>query len=312
MKIHIAYLIFFVILLSSRTISETGDSQYSESWYQSREEEVGRWAAAADHDGIKNLGEYVGLFGQLIGGCGTPGPRWSDVYGNARSSLLQIPGHAKYFADELERLRLGPSREYDRLRVRYFTGILRRLPSPETIQVLGHYLDDERDHVPGFDDPVRYREVRLYPDSYTENARLATYALSRIGLQNAPCHRITSYNDNRTDYWQENLQKCRDWYAKVKSGKLAFSFIGQNVEYRFKPDGTWETTEIDVVDPPPAEQPEQSAIPSVESPAPQDTLDAIESKATSSSPLWPWLAAGGILLIAAAIWRSKVGKNRRS
>ncbi len=197
----------------------------------------------------------------------------------------------------------------------YLAETLKHLPSPETIQVLGHYLDDERDlprdRIPGYKEFVesleKPPEFQIFPP---ENARLAVYALSRIGLRDAPCPVIRSYGNSNSSDWEGTLPKCREWYAKVKSGELAFSFIGQNVEYRFKPDGTWETTEIDVVDPPPAEQPEQSAIPSVESPARQDTLDAIESEATSSSPLWPWLAAGCILLIAAAIWRFKAGSKR--
>ena len=37
------------------------------------------------------------------------------------------------------------------------------------------------------------------------------------------------------------IADTRAWWEEIKSGKRAFSYKGQKVEYRFKPDGTWET-----------------------------------------------------------------------
>ena len=37
------------------------------------------------------------------------------------------------------------------------------------------------------------------------------------------------------------VQPWQSWWEEIKSGKRTFSFKGKKVEYRFKPDGTWET-----------------------------------------------------------------------
>ncbi len=226
------------------------------------------------------------------------------VFEAAQSTLLSIPGHARYFADELERLRLDPKSDYWRMRQWYLAETLKHLPSPETIQVLGHYLDDERDlprdRIPGYKEFVesleKPPEFQIFPP---ENARLAVYALSRIGLRDAPCPVISSYSGSNASYWEGTLPKCREWYAKVKSGELAFSFVGGNVEYRFKPDGTWET--IPIANPPDdAPQPAQESAMdrSVEKPEPV-RADPPQPSLVST---WWWLGICGSTLLVLGTW----------
>jgi hypothetical protein len=45
-------------------------------------------------------------------------------------------------------------------------------------------------------------------------------------------------------YPDDLLAATRTWWEQIRSGQRTFSFKGQGVEYRFKPDGTWDTIRI--------------------------------------------------------------------
>ncbi len=205
-------------------------------------------------------------------------------YDLIQKTLLSIPGHAQYMADELERLRekRSPTGE-DRVRSWYIAETLVHMPSPETIKVLGNYLHDERDVPP---------ERNWTP----ENAHLAAYALSRIGLRNFPFKgplvpaSLTIWPD------LNQLPDYRAWWEEVKSGKRTFSFKGQSVEYRFRPDGTWET--IPIANPPDdGPKPVLVAPDSGKRDEPPATTDSV--KPADRSRLW-WIAGVGGVLVAMA------------
>jgi hypothetical protein len=116
-----------------------------------------------------------------------------------------------------------------------------------------------------------------------------------LGLRDAP------YPPGRW-YWYlstKELEVVRQWFAPIKSGEKPFSFKGQAVEYRFKPDGTWTTTPIArppddgpkpvprTEPPPPAKPGPPSLAPTPPPPPPHAGLP------------WPWLTAAALLLIAA-------------
>ncbi len=208
----------------------------------------------------------------------------------AVEAICKIPGHAKYFADEIESLRkseeIKPRTQqvyYDRWREWYLVDTLRHLPSPETVFVLGHYLYDERDH------PPENNGMWL-----PENAYLASITLSEIGIRNAP---VTTRPGD--ELYKEALKKNREWYEQVKAGKIAFSFKGQNVEYRFKPDGTWETLPI-------SNPPDDAVRPAKLNPKPAPEK-APEQGIQHSKPedvpnWWPWLWIPALAILAAG-WR---------
>lgn len=169
-----------------------------------------------------------------------------SVYDKAREQLLSIPGHAQYFADELERERadLAPEEnrsDYNNRRRLYIAETLSHLPSPETVSVLGRYLFDERDEPPPID-PRKDSDMEPVPSS----TRLAYECFMNIGLRNPPV--------TREGYWKSAdreryaISLTRAWWEKVKSGQLTFSFLGKKMEYRIGPDGTWET--IALINPP--------------------------------------------------------------
>lgn len=235
-----------------------------------------------------------------------------EVYDLVQSTLLAIPGHAKYFADELERQRIDPKSAYIRTRTTYLTETLKHLPSPETIQVLGHYLSDMRD-IP-YDENPKYIEAlragKVKEPDWTptpQNAWLATYTLSNIGLRNPPFEPVGNYINIRFSE-PDSLPKFRKWWEDVKSGKRTFSFVGQTVEYRFKPDGSWETLTVanppneppKLPDAPPPEQEKKSEKERIAKPRFAEKISMVQEG--SKHVLWKWALAGFVLLSVAAIW----------
>lgn len=160
-------------------------------------------------------------------------PEVIRVFNEIQSQVMSIRGYADYFKDRIISGQKNKTaliqgsfyRGYEETRYAILGEILPYLPSPETISVLGSFLDDEADGPKEPSLPI--------PQA---NCDLAINGLRKIGLRGFP-------NIGRTMRWDENhmhdLDKWRSWWRSVKSGKLAFSFEGQNVEYRFKPDGTW-------------------------------------------------------------------------
>lgn len=147
-------------------------------------------------------------------------------------ALCKIPGHAQYFADEIERLIADPANKGSSIRQRswYIEETLPHLPSPETIWVLGNYLHDER-----------YTPMKGLDNSGAtpESSYLATNALRWIGLRESEDAIRTEKGSRYSDVY--DVKKLRAWWEEIKSGKRTFSFKGQKVEYRFKPGGTWDT-----------------------------------------------------------------------
>ncbi len=296
MKIYFILAAILWFSCDARAISAPKDPKEAQAWYQKCQIEIEKWQSNPDINlKINHLRDYLIKFGSQM--PNNPDSRWHDTYYQAQSALLSIPGHAQYFADKVERIRKTEERfkpearaTYNRWREWYLTDTLMHLPSPGTIQVLGHYLDDERDTPPPSDSSF-----------LPENSFVACMALSQIGLRNPPVAKKPGLHN-----WRDALALQRVWYAKVKSGELAFSFAGQKMEYRFKPDGTWET--ITLINPP-------KDLPN--SPVTKKSLKVIpfESHLSSASPTPPsdklkWLLGGvGLLLVAACCVLMKTRKT---
>lgn len=179
--------------------------------------------------GLKNMGYRKSLDGHS--------EDVDIVYEELQSELLLIPGHARYFLQELRREQemvkdyptsTGPRVSYDSNRSLYFETLC-HLPSPETVAVLGELLSDETDAP----DP------RVEPDDCgpppPANSFVSSRTISTLGLRDFPVEEKTWYLDPSA-----HLAKTRAWWEEVKAGRKTFSFEGQKVAYRFKPDGTWE------------------------------------------------------------------------
>ncbi len=146
------------------------------------------------------------------------------IYKALQEEFISIPGHAKYFADQIREAKATKSYKYDQLRNDILRLYFPNIPSPESVAELGSFINDESDI--------------SYPRPFTVlcNCDHAMFALKQIGLRKSPNTRITYLGP--TDE-SDDLNNWRLWWKKVKAGQLAFSFEGKNVEYRFKPDGTW-------------------------------------------------------------------------
>lgn len=227
------------------------------------------------------------------------------VYTATQQKLLSIPGHAKYFADQVAAARskskdIVTDRNYheacERLR-----DTLPHLPDPETVLVLGQMLESRAD-VPTLEQKLEVSR-KQFRGGYFEwycPSELGRDALVSLGIRDMP---------PPSDYFGQvplyDVESLRGWWEEVKSGKRAFSFKGQSEEYRFMPDGTWET--IAMVNPPDdgpkpkpskpeAMRPEKSPPPSPPAPEPTAPL----ALASSASPsIYVWIIGCGILVLAA-------------
>ena len=181
-----------------------------------------------------------------------PIPRETERQANfekAQTSLLAIPGHAKYYQDKIDKMRaelLANSKKSDEERNRlqseghdvldestYLsdTGIairtLRVLPSAETVSVLGYFLND-----PVLRDGKTLLGNRLIPGDYTphrSNAELATDDIRQLGIEHPP------FKDFKGVITPDEIDAWKDWWNEVKDGKRTYRFIGSKVEYG--PDG---------------------------------------------------------------------------
>lgn len=162
-----------------------------------------------------------------------------DVYKEIQSEFLNDNTYIDYFTNKIETERAkvaqlkyhsGERNSFNRMRVAIISDTLCHLPSPATVAALGKYLSDERDtpppEYPGQD----------WGDAFS-NAYQACSALEKIGLRNAQLPPRSSQNE-------ANLATWRLWWGQVEAGTRAFSFEGEDVEYRFRKDGTWETSPL--------------------------------------------------------------------
>jgi hypothetical protein len=126
----------------------------------------------------------------------------------------------------------------------------------------------------------------------------AMKSLCDLGIEGCPVPPPRSSFSQRSAKHVASLETMRKWYAAIQSGENPFSFKGQSVEYRFKPDGTWVSTPIanppdDAPAPPPAK-----ARPSTPAQSPSSPPAAVPAPASRS--IWLWIT-GGVLTVLAAL-----------
>ena len=161
----------------------------------------------------------------------------SILFEKAQVKMLADPNHAKYFQDKIEQARAklpegvrrhsGIHNDFETLRCYIIRDTMSHIPSPEIVRALGEYLDDERDTPP----PNNWLDLR-------SNAYLACSALEKIGLKNAPLPPTAGENP-------DNLATWKLWWGPIKAGNRTFSFVGQDVDYRFRKDGSYEALSRD-------------------------------------------------------------------
>jgi hypothetical protein len=176
------------------------------------------------------------------------------VFHAAQSALLAIPGHAKYYQNQIEETRelvrehaKLPKEEqyrlqaegkwkglgnYEEIREQAFN-ILGLMPSPEAVSVLGHFLEDPeaRDGRDMLGNPIQGVDD-VTPSA--PNCGKAFIALAKLGIEHPPAK--VNYPDlGDVDYDLDRVDKWKDWWSEVKAGKRTYRFTGSNIEYG--PDG---------------------------------------------------------------------------
>jgi hypothetical protein len=216
------------------------------------------------------------------------------LYKKLQPLLLGIPGHAEFHAKPVwesyaayrdpDHPKHEGSLTWFSEEMRYGFQTLKHLPSPETVKALGGMLREEWE-----DEPDPNSEVHPAQSM----AKYAVTAMTLLNIREAPSEPIQQYDAPKV------LAGWQDWYEQVKSGQRTFSFKGQPVEYRFKPDGTWETTPIAN---PPDDAPEvPEARPADRRPVTQETKEQPPGNAGKSYRSF-LLAALAALLALAAAW----------
>lgn len=208
------------------------------SWRTKRIAEINQILAQPDDIRVPALGEMLWQFEDLdYRSC----DELVEITSKLRTELLAIPGHAQYFGDRIraayEPLR-GPNPViavgHAQDEMMYGFATLRHLPSPENVKVLGDMLSET----------WRMAPTEGYPPPSLALSAIVG-ALVKLPLREAPkLPTVMAWEDPEV----VKVHPWQAWYEEVKSGRKTFSFKGQSVEYRFRPDGTWET--LAMVNPP--------------------------------------------------------------
>jgi hypothetical protein len=294
-------------------------AQIDRSWYKTDEEIDKSWekgsdrGSAAQHRSLESIrksvhanhddseSERISYLGGVLRKLAMPNiyqvPERFEVYDLVQSALLRIPGHAQYFADQLAEARKKTEKPWldnDYRRIRQQTReIMIHLPSPETVRVLGGMLESKEDLW------NREQRVAILREQHKKGFG-SSMIPSPIGFAGAVLEKIglRDYPEYPSYKWKQTLPP---WWQQVKSGKRTFSFKGQSVEYRFRPDGTWET--IPIANPPDDGSKTVPAAPNSEiQTPPSDTIDSVKPDDRS---MWWWIAgiAGVLLAVALALLR---------
>lgn len=275
-----------IIAFSSLLCLIPADEVDWDQWYIKRTQELDSAAKLTDQEKITILAPIVRI-GSTSKSRKLEGVRL-EVYLRAQKALLAIPGHAEYFERRLrgpyEEFKGPPTELYTNAGGRYLDELrygfktLAHLPSPETVRVVGELLSEE------WEAPIGKRYGNHVISSLATHGALT---LNKLPLVDPP-----SSSTNTTLTGKEQIPDWQLWYAERKSGLKTFAFKGEPKEYRFKPDGTWETIPISL---PPEEVVTKAPI-------------TVTPKAVVIPPVqaqdrtWLWITSLSVLLLAMVGW----------
>jgi hypothetical protein len=175
------------------------------------------------------------------------------LYQSLQDEIISIPGHARYYRDDILRAQAAYARdesntllrmEYDETRGENIR-MLHHLPSPETLSVLGEFLSNDFVKPDPHEDtkPVDYSNIVRDEVGYGEppprrysNPWKASWAIMNLGLRETPI----PYYKYGLKGKKNDVEAIRAWWEQVKAGKKDISFICRPEIYRFTGDGSWE------------------------------------------------------------------------
>lgn len=214
---HILKIMLSVLLLVGQACAES-------DWLHDRMAEMNAMQGNLSGDQIDRL-----LLFASIAASRFPNEDQKAVYTRAQQMLLESPGFAEHVKNKVENARRDClSHKIYFLRyadIQPEIGRLGYVKSPESVAVLGHFLNDSE----GRDGKSLIGgEIQVEDASYPVNASSALSAIERIGIENPPTSNKYLSEWEQVDVW-------KDWWNEVKAGKRTYRFKGSPIEYG--PDG---------------------------------------------------------------------------
>jgi hypothetical protein len=208
------------------------DSEKARIWHERRLAEIERLSNQAGKSSIDKLGAMV-IQLETLGyrKC----PERDIVLATAKQTLSSIPGVHEYYRarivdarDEWEEApeRLRNTIFYDAVQPSWVGfGVLKHLPSAETVRVLGSLLDDERGrYIP---DPARPLPGEAEGHAKyvgQSNCERAVTTLAALPLVAKPVGAPSAKAFDDVPAW-------RQWYREIAEGRRTFRFEGDPTEY---------------------------------------------------------------------------------
>jgi hypothetical protein len=191
-----------------------------QAWQSEMLAKIEQQANHAPEEAIPRLGKWIR---QL-----SANPRFEDqdrtVFRSAVKTLLSIPGHSEFYekrirgywnqamADHESGADTGSLAAYFS-ETRFDFPVLRHLPSPETVRVLGDMV---------LETGIIKSDPGVFPDLHL--ASQALQELHHLPLASKPV--TAGYVTTEMD-----LETYRLWYSQIKAGSRTFRFVGDPQEY---------------------------------------------------------------------------------
>jgi hypothetical protein len=266
--------------------------EFTHAQIRAYEESLTRLEKAKTDENLQDIGGHL----RGVARYNQP-PESSPYYRRIQQAILSIPGHAEFYAKPVwesysaYRDPNHPKHECSATwfgtEARYGLETLKHLPSPGTVKVLGGMLREE--WIEESEEEPQNGNSVLRPSRLAYHA---TWTLADLPLRNMPSPPFERYQAK--DY----LPAWQEWYEQIKSGQRTFSFKGQAVEYRFNPDGTWQTIPIAN---PPDDAPKPPVFEKTES-KPERQAKELEKSVETKKPIWVWMVTTGLLVVGILLW----------
>jgi hypothetical protein len=230
------YLSVIISLLFCSSIFAAQKTIWNSENRKLERDQVDLWKGNLEKSDLMAESERVGFLSQGLRNMGhrksinNHSTEVDEVYLKIQNAMLLIPGHADYFAKEIQISRAKAidrqAREGGEIRWEDYDDVrsaaihtLENLPSPEAVRALGELLSDSEKTGP------QIKEGHL-PDAFgpPPNASLAADALKLL-IEKPPVPQDRN--------WQKkgDIEAWQLWYEQIKSGNRTFRFKGDPKDY---------------------------------------------------------------------------------
>lgn len=219
--IRLIFTIYAVVLMLQ--IARAEDTGYliwdrsGSTWYDKWDNFLDQSDEFTDHQKIVYYSRVLG-----VGKNRQMTEKQNEIYSRAQKLLVSIPGHAEFY-DARIRSHLKSYREAKERNPSKMSGIkfandtffdfpiLRHLPSPETVKVLGELL-------------MESEVFEMDQHDTTSLAAMALQQLHHLPLASKPVQSEHVFED-------QDLETYQLWYSQIKAGNRTFRFEGDPNEY---------------------------------------------------------------------------------